>query len=101
MSCCFVVVSFYTQLCAQICPSYNVWPGAVYCCFNKNYNVYKICNMTLHAGLANHTCLQNFMVWVYELRESNSKKEFGKIGIFFLTPFPYTNLHDCLVSGVI
>ena len=35
-------------------------------------------NMTLHAGLANPTCLQSFMVWycsVCELRESNSKKK--------------------------
>ena len=93
-TCCFVVfivVSYHThiqsfsfitcpisQLCAQICPYYNVWPGAVYCCFNKNYNIYNIFNMTLHAGLANPTCLQSFTVWycsVYELRESNSKKE--------------------------
>ena len=69
--------------------------------------------MSLHAGLANPTCLQSFTVWycsVYELRESNSKKEkkktknFGayrRIGIFYLTPFPCTNLHDFLVSGVI
>ena len=67
-----------SQLCAQIFPYYNVLPGTVYCCFNKNYNVYKIFNMTLHAGLANPTCLQSFTVWycsVYELRESNSKKE--------------------------
>ena len=90
-TCCFVVFilvpyhthiqsfSFITcsisQSCAQICPYYNVLPGAVFCCFNKNYNVY---NMTLHAGLANHTCLQSFTVWycsVYELRESNSKKK--------------------------
>ena len=100
-----------SQLCAQICPYYNVWPGAVYCCFNKNYNVYKFLNMTLHAGLANPTCLQSFTVWycsVYELRESNSKKKkmknigaFGRIGIFYLTPFPCTNLHTFLVSGVI
>ena len=83
-----LVVSFYThiqsfsfitcpisQLGAQICPYYNVWPRAVYCCFNKNKTIF---NMTLHAGLANPTCLQSFMVWycsVYELRESNSKKE--------------------------
>ena len=67
-TCCFVVfivVSYHThiqsfsfitcpisQLCAQICPYYNVWPGAVYCCFNKNYNIYNIFNMMLHAGLA-------------------------------------------------
>ena len=34
--------------------------------------------MTLHARLANPTCLQSFMVWycsVCELHESNSKKE--------------------------
>ena len=79
--------------------------------FNKNYNVYKILYMTLHAGLANPTCLQSFMVWycsVYELRESNSKKQkkmknfgaYGRIGIFYLTPFPCTNLHDFWVSGV-
>ena len=67
---------------------------AVYCCFNKNYNIF---NMTLHAGLANPTCLQSFTVWycsVYELRESNSKKKekkmknfgaYGRIGIFYLT----------------
>ena len=57
--------------------------------------------MTLHAGLANPTCLQSFMVWycsVCELRESNSKKKkmknfgaYGRIGIFYLTPFPCTN----------
>ena len=67
--------------------------------------------MTLHAGLANPTSLQSFMVWycsVCELRESNSKKKkkknfgtYGRIGIFYLTPFPYTNLHDFLVSVVI
>ena len=76
--------------------------GLFFCCFNKNYNVYKIFNMTLHAGLANPTCLQSFMVWyclVYELRESNSKEgedeEFWcQIGIFYLTSFPCTNLHD-------
>ena len=83
----FIGVSFHThiqsfsfttcQLCAQIFPYYNVLPGAVFCCFNTNYNVYKIFNLTLHAGLANPTCMQSFMVWyclVYELRESNSKK---------------------------
>ena len=62
-TCCFVVfIAYHThiqsfsfitcvisQLCAQICPYYNVWPVAVYCCFNKNYNIF---NMTLHAGLA-------------------------------------------------
>ena len=130
-TCCFVVFilvpyhthiqsfSFITcsisQLCAQICPYYNVWPGAVYCCFNKNYNVHKFLNMTLHAGLANPTSLQSFMVWycsVCELRESNSKKEkkkmkmknigaFGRIGIFYLTPFPCTNFHAFSVSCVI
>ena len=54
------------------------------------------------------TCLQSFMVWycsVCELRESNSKKNkmknFGAYGIFYLTPFPCTNLHDFLVSGII
>ena len=122
-TCCFVVfivVSYHThiqsfscpisQLCAQIFPYYNVWPGAVYCCFNKNYNIYNIFNMTLHAGLANPTCLQSFTVWycsVYELCESNSKKKekknfgaYGRIGIFYLTPFPCTNLHDFWVSGV-
>ena len=66
--------------------------------------------MTLHAGLANPTCLQSFMVWycsVCELHCLNSKKEkkknigtYRKIGIFYLTPFPCTNLHDFLVSGV-
>ena len=62
--------------------------------------------MTLHAGLANSTSLQSFMVWycsVCELRESNSKKKkkkkeikncgaYGRIGIFYLTHFPCTNL---------
>ena len=58
--------------------------------------------MMLHAGLANPTCLQSFMVWycsVRELRESNSKKKKekmknfgGRIGIFYLTPFPFNNL---------
>ena len=69
----------------------------------------------MHAGLANPTCLQSFTVCycsVYELRCLNSKKEkkkkkmknFGayrRIGIFYLTPFPCTNVHDFLVSGVI
>ena len=50
------------QLCAQIGSYYNVWPGAVYCCFNKNYKVYNILNMTLHALLVNPTCLQSFIV---------------------------------------
>ena len=69
--------------------------------------------MTLHARLANPTSLQRFMVWycsVYELRESNSKKEkkkmknigaFGRIGIFYLTSFPCTNFHAFSVSCVI
>ena len=67
--------------------------------------------MTLHAGLANPTCLQSLMVWycsVCELRCLNSKKEkktkkmknFGAYGIFYLTPFPCTNLHEFWVSGV-
>ena len=46
--------------------------------FNKNYNVYKMLNMTLHAGLANPTCLQSFMIWycsVCVLRCLNSEKE--------------------------
>ena len=78
--------------------------------------MYNIFNMTLHAGLANSTSLQSFMVWycsVCELRESNSKKKKKKkkekkkmkncgahwrIGIFH---FPCTNLLDFLVSGVI
>ena len=38
---CFIVVSYnaYIQSFSFItnCPYYNVWPGAVYCCFNKNY----------------------------------------------------------------
>ena len=113
-TCCFVVfilVPYHTHIqsfsfitCSQICPYYNVWPGAVYCCFNKNYNVYKFINMTLHAGLANPTCLQSFMIWyclVSELRCLNSKKKkkkkkkkekkmkncgaYGRIGIFCLT----------------
>ena len=55
--------------------------------------------MTLHAGLANPTCLQSFMIWyclVSELRCLNSKKKkkkekekncgaYGRIGIFCLT----------------
>ena len=74
--------------------------------------------MTLHAGLVNPTCLQSFMIWycsVCELRESNSKKKekkkkkkkmknfgaYGRIGIFYLTPFPCLYLHNVLVSGVI
>ena len=112
-TCCFVVfivVSFHThiqsfsfitcpisQLCAQTCPYYNVWPGAVYCCFNKNYNVHKIFNMMLHAGLANPTCLQSFMVWYCSVCCLNSKKEKKKMKEnrhFLLTPFPCTNLHD-------
>ena len=70
--------------------------------------------MTLHAGLANPTCLQSFMIWycsVCELHESNSKKKekekkkkmknfgaYGRIGIFYLTCL---YLHNFLVSGVI
>ena len=79
------------QLCAQICPYHNVLPGAVYCCFNKNY---KVLNMTLHAGLENPTSLQSFMVWycsVCELHCLNSKKKekmnfgtYGRIGTFYL-----------------
>ena len=71
--------------------------------------------MTLHAGLVNPTCLQSFMIWYYsvcELRESNEKKKkkkkkmknfgaYGRIGIFYLTPFPCLFLHNFLVSGVI
>ena len=52
--------------------------------------------MTLHAGLANPTCQQSFMVWhcsVRELCELNSKKKetmnnfgaSGRIGVFYLT----------------
>ena len=86
-----------------MCTNMPLLPGAVYCCFNKNYNMF---HMTLHAGLANPTCLQSWCCSVCELRESNSKKE--KKGEFWfllenrhflliLTPFPYMNL---LVSGV-
>ena len=70
--------------------------------------------MTLHAGLENPTSLQSFVVWycsVCELRESNSKKKekkkmkncgaYGRIGIFYLTPFPCLYFHDFLVRGVI
>ena len=87
----------------------RIWPGAVYCCFNNNYNVYKILNMTLHAGLANPTCLQSLMVWycsVCELRCLNSKKKekkmknFGAYGRIDIFPFPCTNLHEFWVSGV-
>ena len=71
--------------------------------------------MTLHTGLAIPTSLQSFTLWycsVYELRVSNSKKKekekkkmkncgaYVRTGIFYLTPFPCTNLHDFLVSGV-
>ena len=122
-TCCFVVfivVSFHTliqsfsfitcpisQLCAQTCPYYNVWPGAVYCCFNKNYN---ILNMTL---LVNPTCLQSFVGLVFfglwDTRvESKKEKEkkmknfetYRGVGIF-LTPFPCSYLHHFLVTGVI
>ena len=105
-TCCFVVFilvpyhthiqsfSFITcsisQLCAQICPYYNVWPGAGFFCFNNNYNVLKCLNMTLHAGLANPTCLQSFTIWYCSVCESNSKKKkeknfgaYGRIGIFY------------------
>ena len=87
------------QLCALICPYYNVWPGAVYCCFNENYKVYNIFNMTLHAGLANPTSLQSFMVWycsVCELRESEFQKNFGTYGRIGIFP----NLHDFLPIDV-
>ena len=86
----FILVPFHTdiqsfsfiscsisQLCAQICPYYNVLPGAVYCCFNKNY---KFLNMTLHAGLANPTCLQSFTVWVYKEGEEEEEEEDDPIG---------------------
>ena len=73
-----------------------LWPGAVHCCFHKNYKVYNNFNMTLLAGIANPTSLPSFMVWYFsvsELRESNSKKEkkmkncgaYGRIGIFYLS----------------
>ena len=76
--------------CCVYCISYShtkfqVWPGAVYCCFN---NINNILNMTLHAGLANPTCLLSFTVWYCSVYESNSKKEkekkmknFGAYGI--------------------
>ena len=62
--------------------------------------------MTLHTGLANPTCLQSCRVQsssVCELRESNQRRRriLGPIGIFYLTLFPWTYLHDFLVSGVI
>ena len=86
------------QLCVLKCPYYNVCAGAVYCCFNKNYNIYNIFNMTLHAGLANPTSLQSFMVWycsVCEEGEEEGEEEedekfgtYGRIGIFYLTTDP-------------
>ena len=51
-----------TNLWAQMCPYKNVWPGAVYCCLHKNYNVYKNFNMTLQCGLTNTTSLQSFIL---------------------------------------
>ena len=83
-----------------MCTNNNVLPGVIYCCFN--YNVHKIFTMTLHAGLVNPTWLQSFRVC--ELRCFNSKKKeknFGRIGIFYLTSFPSIYLHDFLVTGVI
>ena len=56
------ITCLFSQFCAQICSYYSVLPGAVFCCSNKNYNVYNIVNMTLHAGLVNPTCLESFRV---------------------------------------
>ena len=57
-----IIASPVTNLWAQMCPYKNVWPGAVYCCLHKNYNVYKNFNMTLQCGLANPTSLQSFIL---------------------------------------
>ena len=72
-------VSQLAPLAAQICPYYNVWPGAVYCCFNENYNVHNIFNMTLHAGLVDPTCLQSFTVW-YCLSYASRIQRMGPMG---------------------
>ena len=81
----FIVVFLYKISVSQLAPLVSyvdkyapVLPGAVFCCFNKNYDVHNIFNMTLHAGLVNPTCLQSLMVWycsVCELRCLNSKEE--------------------------
>ena len=26
-------------ICANVCPYYNVWPGAIFCCYNKKYKI--------------------------------------------------------------
>ena len=41
----------------------------------KNYNTYNIFNMTLHAGLANPTSLQSFMVWYCSVCEEEEEGE--------------------------
>ena len=53
--------------------------------------MFNIFNRTLHAGLANPTCLQSLMVWycsVCELRESNSDEEFWYLRHFLFNTFP-------------
>ena len=91
------IILIYKVSVSQLAPlaSYvHKYSPIIMYCVNKNHNVYKNFNMTLHAGLANPTCLQSVMVFycsVYESRESNSKKEkkklknfgaYGRIGIF-------------------
>ena len=34
-----------SELHGHICPYRNVWPEAVYCCFTRTYNVYRIVYM--------------------------------------------------------
>ena len=71
-----VISCSISQLCAQIYPCYNVLPGAVFCCFNKNYNVYKIFN--------------NIIVTLFEFKEEE-EEEFWcqwETRHFLFNPFP-------------
>ena len=75
-----------SQLCTQICIAWG--------CFNRNYTIF---NMTLHAELANPTCLQSFRFGycsVCELCCLNQRRR----RILVLMVFPYNNIIK--VSGV-
>ena len=69
--------------------------------FNKNYKVFKY-DIARLASEPNMSA--KFEGLVLFGTRVESKKNFGTyrgIGIFYLTPFPCTNLQDFLVSGVI
>ena len=95
--CCSIsfITSSINQLCVLICPYYNVWP--VYCCFNKNYKVH---NMTLHAGLANPTSLQSFMVWYCSVCESK-KGTYGKPWPSLYTKYSRSSMKIGLSNAVV